>query len=230
MSHHPERRDRLGATAIRRQVLSSRKRFWRSSDFEAPQSTIEHILGDLVSLGELIRIRKGLFWRGSMTPVGMSPPSPMELAKQLAGPNGLGLTGLSAANALGVSTQVPRSTHIAVPNRAPADYRQVCFRSRPTQTGRVSARLTPREVTLLEFLADPSGSELDPTSTWGRIRDEITSGRVRPDRLASAAKTETAPSRARLATLLRQAGFPDQAVRVPSVDRRTADRALASLV
>ncbi|MET3804271.1 hypothetical protein ABIB25_001257 [Nakamurella sp. UYEF19] len=229
MSEPVGRRDRSRALEIRRRVLDSRKHFWHSSDFDAPPSTIEHILGALVGEGELIRVRKGLFWRGAMTLVGMSPPSPMELARQLAGPDGLGLTGLSAANALGVSTQVPRRTHIAVPARAPADYRQVEFRSRPARTGRIAARLTPREVTLLEFLDDPSGSELDAASTWRRIREEIASGRVRPERLASAARTEPAPTRARLTALLGQAGFPDQAKRVPPVDPRTAGRALVSM-
>jgi len=62
-----------------------------------------------------------------------------------------------------------------------------------------------------------------------RIRQVISSGRVRLIGSPRRQKTETAPAPARLAVLLRQAGFPDQARQVPAVDRRTTDRALASV-
>ncbi|WP_006243293.1 hypothetical protein [Mycolicibacterium tusciae] len=66
------RHDRRGSQAARRSLLSSHNRFW-TADIDAPPSTAQHLLADLVTQGELRHIRKGLYWRGIKTPLGMAP-------------------------------------------------------------------------------------------------------------------------------------------------------------
>jgi hypothetical protein len=81
----------------------------------------------------------------------------------------------------------------------------------------------------LEVLNDLSSSELSPRESWRELRAAVTSGRVRPDRLAKASKTEPAGTRARLSELLIDAGMAGLAVKVPPADPRVRERALASL-
>jgi len=69
---------------------------------------------------------------------------------------------------------------------------------------------------------------LSPQESWRELRGAVMSGRVRPDRLAKAAKTEPAVTRARLSELLSDAGMAGLAAKVPPADRRVRDRALAS--
>jgi hypothetical protein len=50
---------RRNAEAARRSILDSRNQFWRPTDLDAPPSTVQRILADLVTRGELRHIRKG---------------------------------------------------------------------------------------------------------------------------------------------------------------------------
>lgn len=219
-------RNRERARRMRSRIQRSSDRFWRPSDFSAPESTTLHILSALTRNGDLRRVRKGLYWRGTSTPLGMSPPPPAALLNELIGPSGVGPSGLSAANLLHLSTQVPRKGHFSVPCRPPKDLPMLELTGRPGQTLRRDVKLTAREVALLEVLGDPSSSELSAAQYWQVLRDEIRSDRVRPDRLARASKTENAPTRARLSSLLDSVGFTDLARAIPPVDRRVRQRAL----
>ena len=222
----------LGVAAVkanRSTILRSRDRFWRPADIAGAPSTVQHLLADLAKGGELRRVRKGLYWRGTKTPLGMSPPPTDALAAEVAGGKGVGPAGLSAANLLRLATQVPRRAQIAVPARAGRSTPSVEFVSRAARTGRRSAGLDRTEVAILEVLNDLSTSELSPQESWRELRGAVTSGRVRPDRLAKAAKTEPAVTRARLSELLSDAGMAGLAAKVPPADRRVRERALASL-
>ena len=224
-------RDRQGAARARQAVLASRDRFWQPSDLRLSPSTVHHLLGDLEDRGELRRIRRGLYWRGMKTPLGMAPPSPERLVEALTPGAGVGPAGLSAANALRLSTQVPRRAQIAVPDRAPSDAGAVTFVSRASRTGRAATRLTSAEVALLEVLADwPTLVEVEPAQATRQLTELLRSGTVRAERLADAATTEPGQTRARLRALLTAAGRSDLADRVPAADRRTESAALATLV
>jgi hypothetical protein len=214
--------------ANRSTILRSRDRFWRPADIAGAPSTVQHLLADLAKSGKLRRVRKGLYWRGTKTPLGMSPPPTDALAAEVASGKGVGPAGLSAANLLRLSTQVPRRAQIAVPARAGRSTPTVEFVSRAARTGRRSAGLDRTEVAILEVLNDLSNSELSPQESWRELRGAVMSGRVRPDRLAKAAKTEPAVTRARLSELLSDAGMAGLAAKVPPADRRVRDRALAS--
>lgn len=224
------RYDRRGARAARESLLSSRNRFWKPTDIDAPPSTVQHLLADLVRRGELRHIRKGLYWRGTKTPLGMAPPSPEALATELTDQPGIGPAGLSAANALRLSTQIPRRATYAVPARPPADYELVSFADRSARRGRAEAALSPTEVAALEVL-DGWGRiiETSPEQAIDRLRELIGAGSIDAGRLAEAGSTEPASARARLAYLLRRAGRVDLADTVPPADPRTQARALSGL-
>ena len=105
-------------TTIAKRIANSKNRFWEPADFDRSPSRVLHVLGEMVEAGELRRIRRGLYWRGTATPLGMSPPplrqfSPRWLGKLVSDP------GLSAAHLLRLSTQVPRLPEYAVPVRVP---------------------------------------------------------------------------------------------------------------
>lgn len=212
-------------------VLRGTNRFWRFTDFPTSSSSAaQHLLSDLADRGELTRVRKGLYWRGVQTPLGMSPPPPDALVRELVGSSGVGPAGLSAANALGLSTQVPRWSHVAVPARAPSSVGPVRFVSRPTRTARSKARLTATDVAVLETLDHwESVVEVPASEGWSRLRRMLAEDRAMAERLALASSTEPGGVRARLAALLSAAGRRDLSDQVPDVDPRTRVAALAFL-
>ncbi|WP_246584881.1 hypothetical protein [[Mycobacterium] fortunisiensis] len=226
----PTHYDRRGAQAARSAVLNSRNRFWKRADIDAPDSTTQHLLADLVQHGELRHIRKGLYWRGTKTPLGMAPPSPAALAAQLTGQPGIGPAGLSAANALRLSTQIPRWAEYAVPARPPTDAGTLRFVNRAARRGRADYALSQTEVAALEVLDGwDRVIETGPQEAMSRLQELISSGGIDASRLAGASETEPASARARLRHLLTQAGLVELAEKVPAADPRTEARALAGL-
>ena len=215
-------RDRRTPARERERILRSRSRFWRAGDLAATGSTRQHLLAELVDQGELRRVRRGLYWRGAKSPLGMAPPPTGALIAELAPGPGVGPAGLYAANLLRLSTQVPRRAQIAVPARAPESLGSIQFLARPARSGRIRAGLTSTEVAILEVLGSwESAVELPPADAWARLLELLASGRIRADRLARAAGTEPASVRARLRGLLRAHGRGDLAEQVPAPDDRT---------
>lgn len=210
--------DRPAATAARRAVLNSSERFWHPSDLKVPASTAHHLLAGMVDAGELRHLRRGLYWRGTKTPLGMSPPPQDALVAELAPGRGVGPAGLSAANALRLSTQVPRWAEYAVPHRAPADTGSVKFVSRAARQGRTRSKLNQTEVATLEVLdAWSRVIEVSPKDAMQRLAELMRRGSIRADKLVRAASTESAATRERLKTLLEQSGHSALAAKVPTV-------------
>src|SRR5262249_51563220 len=205
------------AATVREKVLASRDRFWRPEDFSGySPGAVTRALGRLVRNGELRRIHRGLYWRGTPTPLGMAPPTASQLAKALAPSRGSGPAGLSAALLLGLSTQVPRRESIAVLARAPTSTQTLRFVSRAAATGRRDASLRPAEVALLEVLRDWDALVESPADeATRRIAGLVGSGEIRPHRVARASSTEPALVRDRLRGLLADIGRPELAATVP---------------
>lgn len=230
MSRRTIHYDRAAARDARSEILRSRNTFWKPSDVKLPPSTAQRLLADLVAHEDLRHLRKGLYWRGIKTPLGMASPSPATLAAQIADGRGTGPSGLSAANALRLSTQIPRRAEYAVVDRPPANSDMVRFVARSSRQGRAIHDLGPLDIAALEVL-----------DSWDRIieagADEamshltrlIQSGTLNPKRLTQASGTEPGSSRARLRYLLRNAGRQDLADEVPRPDPRTESKALAGL-
>jgi hypothetical protein len=218
------------AAEVRERVLRSRDRFWRPEDFEASPEAVAQALSRMVRTGELRRVRRGLYWRGSPTRLGMAPPPLRRLTGEVVTGPGSGPAGSSAALVLGLSTQVARREAIAVPARAPRDLGPVHFVSRAAATKRRDERLRPLEVALLEVLRDwDRVVEVPVSDAFDRIARLAETGKVRLDRLARASATEPPRARERLRRLLDGIGHPEMAdavrpARSASVHR---DRVLA---
>src|ERR1700758_200888 len=134
------------AAGVREKVIACHDCFWRPSDFSGSPEAVAKTLSRLTAAGELRRVRRGLYWRGTPTRLGMSPPSPARLAEEVVGGPGIGPAGLSAALELGLATQVPRYDLIAVPGRVPRNPGTARLVSRAASTKRRSERLRSAEV------------------------------------------------------------------------------------
>lgn len=214
------RQDSVAGIA-RSAILRSGERFWRPTDFNGSPAAVAVALSRLRREGELRHVRRGLYWRGRKTLLGMAPPRPELVARQLAGTVGVGPSGLSAASTLGLSTQVPSRVIVAVPTRPPTDPSGIRFVDRSGREGRTKAGLRPSEIALLEVLEDPKRFiEVDDDEATARLRALFETGEVDAARLSRAAPDEPARVRENLRSLLRRIGKSDFAVAVPG--RRSA--------
>ena len=157
-------------------------------DINGSRSAVESAFSRLAAEGNILRIRKGLYWKGTATALGMSPPRVDEVALKLGGA-GSGPAGVAAAHWLGLTSQVPSTYLAAVPARAPGPWPGVRFTRRPPE--RLLRSLTPSEVAVLEILrAGPAVAE----TAWEKLPEVIAqlaaSGAVRLDALDEAAATE----------------------------------------
>jgi len=161
--------------------------FFRRRDFAGSDRAVESALSRLATSGELVRVRKGLYWRGQQTRFGMTRPSPLEIAVAVAGP-GSGPSGVAAAHLLGLTTQVPATVEVAVPGSPPDPIPGVRFRSRPYS--RREHRLTSIEVAVLEVLRDPDATEMSWPQVARRLRKLADDGTIRAEVVGAGAIEE----------------------------------------
>lgn len=229
----PEKDDpRSVATEVANTVRRARRRFFRRDDFVGSRYSVEKALSRLVERGELLRIRNGLYWKGADTPFGMSPPNPREVVAAYSSPYPSGPAGISAANLLGLTTQIPRVPEYAAPSTVPDIERISLVRHSPKRAkSRRSARLNESEVALLEVLgAWERAVELPPDEAFDRLAASLRGGGLDANRLAKAAVCEPARVRVRLRSLLDAAGRADLSALVPSASAKSVEtRALARL-
>lgn len=204
------------ADIVRRRVKRSSERFWRADDFEGSRAAVSRELSRLAEAGKLRHIRRGLYWRGKDTLLGMSGPSPAQLVQELVGRDGVGPAEWSAALALGLTTQHPRNSIIAVPTRPPSVDGRIEFRDRRGREGRAAQKLNWYEVAMLEVLADWARViELPRDEAVARLSEWLASDQVRPGKLARAAKGEPAVVRAGLRGLMNRNGLQAEADSIP---------------
>lgn len=119
------------------------------------------LLDRLSQENELLRIVPGIYYRGTKTSSGYTPP-PQDDALNACLPSGWGYTGFTALSRLGLNIAESSTIQVAVPRacQAPAS---VSVNIKQHRYGR--AFLTPMEVTVLETLetspAEPSQSLLE---------------------------------------------------------------------
>ena len=171
-------------------------------DVRGPRSAVESAFSRLAASGRLARVRKGTYWKGASTPLGVSSPRAEEVALALGGP-GSGPAGVAAAHWLGLTSQIPSTYLTAVPGRAPAPWKQVRFTQRPVR--RLLAGLSPSEVAVLEVLRSGPAVVEAGWDRLGEVVDQLAEdGHVRPDALDAAANDEPhRGARARWAELCR---------------------------
>ena len=154
-------------------------RFIWPARLEGSRRAVEVEMSRLAAEGEVIRVRKGLYWKGPRTRVGMPLPRPLEVALEVAGP-GSGPAGVSAAYSLGLTTQIPAIEQVAVPGRVPSAVAGVRFVSRSIE--RRIAGLRPVEVALIEVLRDgPAIIEQPWASVTAVVERLIAASGIRPE-------------------------------------------------
>ena len=177
----------IAATVRERVRASATDVFLRRKDFAGSDRAVESELSRMVLAGELIRVRRGLYYRGKPTRFGMTRPSVLDAAIATAGP-GSGPAGISAAHLLGLTTQVPGTIEVGAAGKVPEAMEGVRFRLRPY--GRRELGLTSVEVAVLEILRDPGAVEATWTEVQTRLEQLITSGIIRVAVLAGAVSDE----------------------------------------
>lgn len=198
------------ATRVSERVREGGERYWSLSDFrDLPATAVTHALSRLASREELQRVRKGLYYRAKQTALGPSIPSASgAVAHNLDAP--LHPAGLSAGNALGLSTQNPARPQFATPaSTAPG-----ALQGATVHTRRPVSRfeLDAPDGALLELLRDRARySDLSPQETSRRLVSML-ADRARFERLTHAALSEPPRVRAMLGALGEQAGAPAAAL------------------
>jgi hypothetical protein len=205
-------------------VLGHRGKFFEPGDFPGSRVAVLKAFSRLEGEGAVTRVRRGLYWRGTETPLGMAPPPPADVVHKVFGTAGIGPARTSAALALGLTTQVPRIVSFAVPYSVDGIPR-VHLVERTRRTGRRSAKLSEAEVALLEVLDSwEDVVELNPDVALKRLAS-LMGTTLRPEALAKAGVTEPARVRERLRVLFEVSGRADLAAAVPSAahpETRTA--------
>lgn len=148
--------------------MRGESRYWKHGDFaNLPPSAVAMALSRLTKEGVLRRVGKGVYYRPTQTSFGLSMPAASGVASQtLRAP--LHPAGLSAANALGLSTQNPGRPEYATPAPAPP----TALRGSVVHTGRPARRgtLSPEDGAILETLrARARHSDLSPEQTVRRL-------------------------------------------------------------
>jgi Family of unknown function (DUF6088) len=197
-----------------------------------PLTAVDRALQRLKASGELVAVRRGLYYRGRARPWGLSRPSAEEVVKVIAGKRGVGPAGLSAANDLGLTTQVPGTDLVAVVGSVPRDFPTVHFVDRRARRARRTASLQPREVAVLKVLdAWDDVLEVSPAAVANLLAAVFLDGSVKPASLVAGALDEPPAGRERLRAVLTQAGLSDLAGNVARAgSNATRGRALAGLV
>ena len=144
--------------------------------------------------GDLLRVGKGVYFKGPKTRYGMARPPAAAIAREVLGDTGAGPTGFSAARAFGLTTQVPAQPSYVVTGRhVPTGLPgvKVSTRANPAR-----ATLKALEIAVLELLRGDWESTVDDgwTALVEAVGNAVASGRVRWRALTAAADNEKSPS------------------------------------
>lgn len=167
--------------------------FIHSRDIPGSRAAVDTALSRLASSKpDLVRAARGLYWKGVRSRYGPGCPDPTAVAAEVARGRGVGPTGWAAANALGLSTQVPALPEMTVVGPPPSGVAGVRFHRR-NNTARIA--LTFAEVALLEVLRDDlHHTEAGWEGLLRRVRELTGDGNVRLKHVAKAVESERSPT------------------------------------
>lgn len=153
---------------------------------------VELALGRAASQGHLVPLRRGVYWKGRQTRFGSTRPdaldSALAIARSAGFTSGVGPTSWSASHALGLSTQIPARTHVAVPGRPPAPPPGVEFHQRSPR-GRHGLGVS--EVALLEVLSQfPGQTEASWEEVVVKTQALVTDGQIDVDKVVASARRQ----------------------------------------
>ena len=170
------------AGRLRKKVEASKPgTFLRVSDTAGSKAAVETAFSRLAAEGKLVRVRKGLYWKGVPSRFGAGRPSPVDVALEVTGKKGVGPAGWTASHALGLSTQVPVTVELAIPGMPRTAPKGVLFHSR-SNLDRLN--LGYYEIALLEVLRDwPERTESDWSDLLASVKDLESRGFLNSRRL-----------------------------------------------
>jgi hypothetical protein len=175
--------------------------FVRVEDLPGSRQAAASAASRAAARGDLLALRKGLYFKGVRTRYGMTAPGPIDVALMVLGTDGVGPAGHSAARVFGLTTQVPARPELAVAGPLPTRLPGVVLRRRNNMARR---DLSFREIALLEVLRDWEHLSERPMTALAR---EVKSGAVDLDRVERALRTERVPAaRGRFGELVRTLG------------------------
>jgi hypothetical protein len=163
--------------------------------------------------GDLVPVRKGLYFKGAKTRYGMTRPSAEAIASEVLGRVGVGPTGYSAARALGLTTQVPARPSLTVAGPVPTSIPEVRVSKRNNMRRR---ELDYTEIAVLELLRGDWESTVE--GGWPALVEAVGRAvrgkKVRLDNVADAVAGERSPAArdnfARLKADLRKKRFSNR--------------------
>lgn len=202
----PNRPRRSAAETVRERINRGGARLWKYTDFnDLPPAAVAQALSRLARDGDVQRVSKGVYYHPEPTSFGPSMASSSAVAAgSITAP--LYPAGLSAANALGLSTQNPYRTEFAtIAPSAPTALREfVVHTGRPAER----ANLSSEEGALLEILRErAASSDLSGEQTADRLL-RLLKDEDRFNRLARAAMAEPPRVRAMLGALGEELDMP----------------------
>ena len=191
------------STTVARRMRHHPGRLFTYADFgDLPASGVATALSRLRARGDIRRARKGVYYVPRHTILGEVPADPVAVG-HVASRGRSHLAGLSAANALGLTTQVPALVELAVESKRPTASRGVAFK---TRMGTNRRGLEPHEAALLEVVRDIKHvSDLSPLETVRTLRSLLTEDSART-RILRAASGEPPRVRAMIGALAETAG------------------------
>jgi Family of unknown function (DUF6088) len=161
--------------------------FIRNADVPGSRAGVNTALSRLAADGEVVRVRNGLYWKGVKSRFGSGIPGLLDAAIAAAGGDGAGPSGWSAAQALGLSTQVPAIPEVAVAGPVPS-LRGVRFHKRNNLARR---DLSVCEIALLEALRSyPAFAEVSVDEFKIRVQSLAEEGKVRLGYVEKVARKE----------------------------------------
>ncbi len=165
--------------------------FIRSAEISGTRAAVNTALSRLSAAGEVVRVRNGLYWKGVKSRFGAGRPGLLDAAVAAAGGDGAGPSGWSAAQALGLSTQVPATPEVAVAGPVPI-FTGVRFHKRNNLARR---SLGFWEIAVLEVLRSyPACAEASLDEIATRVCSLVGDGKVRLGQLETVASAERSPA------------------------------------
>jgi Family of unknown function (DUF6088) len=184
--------------------------FVRPNDLPGTPGARSSALSRARKAGDLLPIRKGLYFKGAKTRYGMTRPSSGEIAAEVfRQEDGVGPTGVSAARELGLTTQIPARTTFTIAGPVPTSVPGVEISKRNNMRRRA---LKSAEIALLELLRGDWETTVD--GGWPALvsasEAAVRSRKIRPKPVREAVKNEPPTARVnygRLVADLRNRGL-----------------------
>lgn len=162
--------------------------FVRVEDLPGTRQAAASAASRAAARGDLLPVRKGLYFKGVRTRYGMTAPGPVDVALEVIGRTGVGPAGYSAARAFGLTTQLPARPELAVAGPLPTGVPGVELRRRNNMARRELSHL---EIALLEVLRDWERLSEEPITTLAKA---VSSDTVDLDKVERALRTERVPA------------------------------------